>query len=191
MISFLCRRIWRGDYALITRRRHRGTSLTDSHRTKGRRNVERVMQHLAEISREFVSPFALSPSRAFYGFPPLPSPFAYSFCLSFLRLPFRPVIPLPANYAVVVAICHVIKLHLFTMKRDCYQAFDSRAGLASTFPVSLRRSSSFHWLSTCRRDYVLVSVDLNITHVIFKSISNDLLKFYPRIKSLKFVNWEI
>lgn len=81
------------------------------------------------IARHSISPFALSPlARPSAGSLLLhPSP-ALGFVLSFLRLPFRPVIsPQPANYAVVVASCPVIKLHLFTMKRDCHQAFDSRA----------------------------------------------------------------
>lgn len=125
---FLCRRVCREDFASCRYLTSlRAASLTDSRRTKGRRNAGRLMQYLAEISRDSVSPFALSPSRAFCEFSPLPSPFAHSFCLSFLRLPFRPVIPPPMNYAVVVSSCHVIKLHLFTMKRDCHKAFDSRA----------------------------------------------------------------
>lgn len=80
------------------------------------------MQHLTEISRDFPRLHALSPLRAFLK----GSLLLLFFLLSFIRfvLPFRVVIsPLPANYAVV-ANCHVIKLHLFTMRRDCHRAFD-------------------------------------------------------------------
>lgn len=146
-------------------------SLTDSHRTKGRRNAGRLMQHLAEISRDSVSPLPFPLRAPSADFLPLPSPFARSFCLSFLRLPFRPVIPPPANYAVVVASCHVIKLHLFTMKRDCHQAFDSRA-------VSHRRFHSVcvDRLPSTDRPRVPVIIHAGYTHVIFKSASNDPFK---------------
>lgn len=99
--------------------------------------------------------FALSPSRVSCEFHSSPSPFARSFCLSFLRLPFRSVIPPLANYVVVVASCHVIKLHLFTMKRDCHQAFDS---------VCVD-----HLLSTVRPRVVVITYQL--THITFKPVS--------------------
>lgn len=44
----------------------------------------------------------------------------------------------PSNYAVVVTSCHVIKLHLFTMRPDCYQACNSRDSAS----VSHRRFQS-------------------------------------------------
>lgn len=88
--------------------------------------------------------------------------------LSFLPSPFRPVIPPPANYAVVVASCHVIKLHLFTMKHDCHQAFDSRA-------VTHRRFHSVcvdRLLSTDRPRVAVITC----RYIILKSISNVLFR---------------
>lgn len=125
------------------------------------------MQHVAKY-RE--TPSALSPLRA----SPLPSASSTLFVrfLSFLRVfpfvvsvppPFRPSpCHRPSNYAVVVTSCHVIKLHLFTMRPDCYQACNSRDSAS----VSHRRFQSvssrsvpivtFHWPFTCQRVHVPV-----------------------------------
>lgn len=122
------------------------------------------------------TPFPLCPF-PFTPFPPLLSPFTHSFCLSFLFVPLTPHQRIMLLWPVVTLlnyICSqwsVIAIRLLTRERSRIDVSIRSASIVS-FPLAVHVSPR------------LMS---RLTLIIFKSISNDLLRLYRWIKSLKSV----